>query len=209
MPRMGNGSTAAAVRTRRVAARGKAAKPAPSTREAILARAVDLASVEGLEGLTIGRLASEMGMSKSGLFRHFGSKEELQLATVDAAADRFVAEVVTPALAEDEGAPRLRALCERYLDHLEAGVFSGGCFWATTAAEFDSRPGPVRDRVREAVEAWVGGLAEIAAEAGVKDPEQLAFELHSVAQGANQRYQLLGDEAAFDRARATFDNLLP
>jgi AcrR family transcriptional regulator len=193
---------------------GSAAMAAPSeraatTREAILRRAVDLASVEGLEGLTIGRLASEMGMSKSGLFRHFGSKQELQLATVDAASELFVAEVVDPALEEDEGAPRLRAMCERYLDHLEAGVFSGGCFWAATTAEFDSRPGPVRDRVRERVAAWVDGLAGLAGAAGVEDPEQLAFELHAVAQGANQRFQLFGDEKAFARARRTFDRLLP
>jgi AcrR family transcriptional regulator len=193
---------------------GAAGTTAPSerrtgTREAILARAVDLASVEGLEGLTIGRLAAEMGMSKSGLFRHFGSKEELQLATIDAASELFVAEVVDPALEEDEGAPRLRAMCERYLDHLESGVFSGGCFWAATTAEFDSRPGPVRDRVRARVAAWVAGLAELARASGVEDAEQLAFELHAVAQGANQRFQLFGDEEAFARARRTFDRLLP
>jgi AcrR family transcriptional regulator len=180
-----------------------------STREAILARAVDLASAEGLEGLTIGRLAAELGMSKSGLFRHFGSKEELQLATVDSASERFVAEVVRPAVAEAEGAPRLKALCERYLDHLESGVFSGGCFWAATSSEVDSRPGPVRDKVCDAVEAWVGGLAGVARDAGLEDPEQLAFELHSIAQGANQRFQLFGDEEAFDRARTTFERLLP
>jgi AcrR family transcriptional regulator len=179
------------------------------TREAILARAVDLASAEGLEGLTIGRLASDLGMSKSGLFRHFGSKEELQLATVDAASRRFVAEVVEPALDEPDGAPRLRAMCERYLDHLEAGVFSGGCFWAAVSSEFDSRPGAVRDRVRQRVEAWVGNLATLARAAAVEEPDQLAFELHSVAQGANQRYQLFGDPDSFDRARKTFDRLLP
>ncbi|HZA89102.1 MAG TPA: TetR/AcrR family transcriptional regulator [Solirubrobacterales bacterium] len=196
---MEDGSTAVALRTQRAA----------TTREAILRRAVDLASVEGLEGLTIGRLASELGMSKSGLFRHFGSKQELQLATVDAASERFIAEVVEPALKEDEGAPRLRALCDGYLDHLESAVFSGGCFWAETSSEFDSRPGPVRDKVRDAVQAWVDGLAQLARVAGVEDPDQLAFELHSVAQGANQRFQLFGDENAFARARATFERLLP
>jgi AcrR family transcriptional regulator len=186
-----------------------AASRTSSTREAILERAVDLASAEGLEGLTIGRLASEMEMSKSGLFRHFGSKEELQLATVDAASRRFIAEVVEPALGEEEGAPRLRALCERYLAHIESEVFSGGCFWAATSTEFDSRPGPVRDKVREGMEAWIGGLAQLARVAGADDPDQLAFELHSIAQGANQRYQLSGDPDAFIRARATFERLLP
>src|SRR3954469_23826296 len=103
---------------------------APRTREGILERAMDLASVEGLEGLTIGRLASELELSKSGLFGHFGSKEELQLATVQAAARRFVRGVGEPALAKPEGAPRLRALCDGYLSHLERQVFPGGCFWA-------------------------------------------------------------------------------
>jgi AcrR family transcriptional regulator len=190
--------------------RGRGATPrASSTREAILERAVDLASAEGLEGLTIGRLAAEMEMSKSGLFRHFGSKEELQLATVDAASQRFIAEVVTPSLEAEKGPPRLRSLCERYLDHLESQVFAGGCFWAATSIEFDSRPGAVRDKVRDGVEAWVGGLTELARAAGAEDPEQLAFELHSVAQGANQRFQLFGDREAFARARAAFERLLP
>src|SRR3954453_3510532 len=97
------------------------------TREAILDRAVDLASVEGLEGLTIGRLAAELRMSKSGLFAHFGSKQELQLATVAAAAERFRLAVIAPALEAPEGAERLRALGEGYLSHLD--LYSGGCFW--------------------------------------------------------------------------------
>src|SRR3954469_3795843 len=108
------------------------------TREAILERAVDLASAEGLEGLTIGRLAGEMGMSKSGLFGHFGSKEDLQLATVEHAASRFIAQVVQPAYrATPEGPDRLRALVDGYLDHMAEEVFPGGCFWAAASAEFD------------------------------------------------------------------------
>ena len=179
-----------------------------STRDAILGRAVDLASEEGLEGLTIGRLASEMEMSKSGLFGHFGSKEELQLATVDAAATRFVEEVVTPAVEREPGVERLRSLCDRYLDYLERGVLPGGCFWATVTAEFDSRPGPVRDAVRDGVAAWVGALESQASEAGHDDPAQLAFELHSLAQGANSAFQLFGDRKAFDRARSAIERLL-
>src|SRR3954452_19689890 len=178
---------------------------ATRTREAILERAMDLASVEGLEGLTIGRLATELEMSKSGLFGHFGSKEELQLATVREAADRFVAEGVALALAEAEGAPRLHALCDRYVDHLERQVFSGGCFFAAAAAEFDDRPGPVRDAVRTGVGAWLGLLARNAAAAGVEDPEQLAFELHALALGANSGARLFGDEQAVARARAAID----
>ncbi len=184
------------------------ARTRPETRAAILARAVDLASAGGLEGLTIGRLAADLGMSKSGLFRHFGSKRELQLATVGEASRRFVAAVIEPALAAEEGEARLRALCDRYVGHMESQVFSGGCFWAATQAEFDDRPGPVRDAIAGAVEAWTAELARQARLAGADDPEQLAFELLSTAQGANARYRLLGDVTAFGRARTAFDRLL-
>ncbi len=180
----------------------------PETRAAILARAVDLASAEGLEALTIGRLAGEIGMSKSGLFRHFGSKEELQLATIDEATRVFVETVVTPALAAEEGEPRLRALCDRYMAHLEEQVFSGGCFWAAAQSEFDDRPGPVRDAIATGVEAWNAELARQARIAGVEDADQLAFELVSVAQGANARYRLIGDERAFERARVAIERVV-
>ncbi len=179
------------------------------TRDAILHRAVDLASTQGLEGLTIGRLAGELEMSKSGLFGHFGSKQELQLATIDAAERRFVQAVVEPTLGEPEGAPRLRALCDRFLVYLEGRVFPGGCFWAATAAEFDGRPGPVRDRVREGIGAWLAALERQAELAGAADPAQLAFELQALAQGANSSYQLFGDRRAFDQARRAIEPLLP
>jgi AcrR family transcriptional regulator len=130
--------------------RERRTRNAARTREAILDRAVDLASTQGLEGLTIGRLATDLEMSKSGLFGHFGSKEELQLATIEAASGRFVTEVIQPTLAEPEGAPRLRALARSYLDYLERGVFAGGCFFAAASIEFDDRPGPVGDRIRRA-----------------------------------------------------------
>jgi AcrR family transcriptional regulator len=191
----------------------KAAAPAPTkaaaTRATILERAVDIASVDGLEGLTIGRLAGELQMSKSGLFAHFGSKEELQLATVDAAAARFFNEVVAPAQIVPEGAPRLRAYCERYLDYLQRKVFAGGCFWAAAAAEFDGRPGPVRDVVRAGVLGWMGELERQAALAGVVDAGELAFEIYSLGLGANTCSQLLGEERAFDRARAAIERRLP
>jgi AcrR family transcriptional regulator len=180
-----------------------------ATREAILERAVDLASEEGLEGLTIGRLAAELELSKSGLFGHFGSKEELQLATIEVAARRFVRDVVAPILEVEPGAPRLRALCEQYIGYLEREVFPGGCFWAAAAAEFDARPGPVRDAIAAASAAWIRGLEREAAIAGVEDPAQLAFELQSAAQGANFAYQLFGDREAFSRARRAIERLLP
>lgn len=176
------------------------------TRASILERAVDLASVEGLEGLTIGRLAAELRMSKSGLFAHFGSKQELQLATVEAAAERFRAAVIEPALEAPDGAPRLRALGERYLEHLD--LYSGGCFWGATSAEYDDRPGPVRDAVADALDAWLGELERQARIAGVEQPERFAFELYALIMGVNSRYRLSGDERVFEYAREALDRLL-
>ena len=178
------------------------------TREAILERAVDLASTEGLEGLTIGRLATDMGLSKSGLFGHFGSKEELQLATIKHASKRFVDEVVKPAYEVPEGPQRLSALLDRYLEHLGSNVFPGGCFWASASAEFDARPGPVNEAVKGGTAAWVGELERQARAAGAEDPAQLAFELHALALGANHAFQLFGDQEAFGRARRAMERLL-
>jgi AcrR family transcriptional regulator len=180
-----------------------------SRRDAILERAVEVASEEGLEGLTIGRLSSELGLSKSGLFGHFGSKEELQLAAVDAASAIFVREVIEPALAEPDGAPRLRAYCESWVGYLERKVFSGGCFFAAASTEFDGRPGPVRDKLRDGQAAWLAELAKQAALAGADDPEQLVFEVSSLVLGANAAYQLFEDEDAFDRARRAIERILP
>jgi AcrR family transcriptional regulator len=178
---------------------------AARTRSTILECAVDLASTEGLEGLTIGRLAGELGMSKSGLFAHFGSKEELQLATIDAAAGRFYTAVVAPALDAQEGGARLTAYCERYLEYLEREVFAGGCFWAAAAAEFDDRPGVVRDAVRAGVAGWLGEIERQARIAGVHGPAELAFEIYSLGLGANVYSRLLGDERAFERARVAIE----
>jgi AcrR family transcriptional regulator len=176
------------------------------TRDAILDRAVDLASVEGLGGLTIGRLASELQMSKSGLFAHFGSKQELQLATIEAAAARFRTAVVEPALEQPEGAERLRALAGRYLDQTDA--YPGGCFWAATSAEYDDRPGPVRDAIAASLDAWLAALEREARAAGVEHPERLAFEMYSLAMGANSRYRLTGDKRIFGYAREAIERLL-
>jgi AcrR family transcriptional regulator len=208
---MGGGQYSARtfVRSRYHVGMAATTKP-PSTRQAILERAVDLASTDGLEGLTIGRLATDMGLSKSGLFGHFGSKEELQLATVEQAAGRFVSEVVEPVYRETpKGPERLRILVNRYLDHLADEVFPGGCFWAAASAEFDGRPGPVRDAVKNGTAAWLAELERQAEAAGAEDPRQLAFELHSLASGANQRFQLFGDREAFERARRGMERLLP
>jgi AcrR family transcriptional regulator len=179
-----------------------------ATRAAILDRAVDLASAAGLEGLTIGRLAAELEMSKSGLFAHFGSKLELQLATVEAAARRFRQAVVEPAAEAAEGGPRLRAMADAYLDHLKRDAYCGGCFWAATAVEYDDRPGPVRDAIATALEAWLEQLERQARIAGLREPDRVAFELYAVVMGANSRHRLSGDRRVFTHARATVERLL-
>lgn len=179
------------------------------TRQAILEGAVDIASAEGLEGLTIGRLAADLSMSKSGLFAHFGSKEELQLATIEAARAIFVREVIRPALEAEHGMPRLWKLCDIWLTHVQEGVFRGGCFFAAAAAEFDSRPGAVRDRIAEIMREWLATLRRAvveAQEAGQLDesvePTQLVFEINALELGANWAFHLHGDKGAFARARA-------
>ena len=179
-----------------------------ATRASILDRAVDLASAEGLDGLTIGRLASELEMSKSGLFAHFGSKQDLQLATVEAAARRFREAVIDPAKDAPDGARRLRAMTAAYIADLDSNGNSGGCFWAATSAEYDDRPGPVRDAIAAALDAWLGELERQARVAGVAEPERLAFELYALVMGANARYRLSGDRRVFAYARESAEALL-
>ena len=178
------------------------------TRHAILTRAAELATQEGLEPLSIGRLADATGMSKSGLFAHFGSKEELQLATVDHAASLFVDEVIAPAREAPKGLARVWALCDHMIDYAERQVFPGGCFFAATSVEFNHRPGPVRDRIAEMVRSWLSYLehaVEQAQVAGELDasvpPSEIAFQLDAFAQAANVQYQLFREPAVFDGAR--------
>jgi len=178
------------------------------TRHAILDAAAALATQEGLEPLSIGRLADATGMSKSGLFAHFGSKEELQLATVDHAAAMFVAEVIAPARAAPRGVARVWALCDRMIDYAERQVFPGGCFFACTSFEFNNRPGPVRDRIEEMIRSWLSYLehaVEQAQEAGELDPQlsarEIAFQLDAFAQSANAQFQLFRDARVFEEAR--------
>lgn len=177
------------------------------TRQSILDRAVDLASLEGLQGLTIGRLAEELGMSKSGLFAHFGSKEELQIATIETASQRYITEIFTEALRQPRGYPRLQAICDSWLSYIRRSVFPGGCFFAAASFEFDSRPGPVRDRVRQMMDDWMHALERsirMAKDEGhLKDdvdPAQLAFELNSLFFGANFAFYLRDDQQAIERA---------
>ncbi|HVS32939.1 MAG TPA: TetR/AcrR family transcriptional regulator [Thermoanaerobaculia bacterium] len=185
------------------------------TRLSILERAVDFASLQGLEGLTIGRLADDLGMSKSGLFAHFGSKEELQLAAIQAARERFLSEVFRPALREPRGYPRLVAICRNWIAYVERKVFPGGCFFAAASFEFDGREGPVRDAIAKAMDSWVESLETAIAKArdeGHLDPavdvKQLAFELNSLFFGANFAYELRTDRDALSRAMRAIENRL-
>src|SRR5262245_47454984 len=150
------------------------------SRSAILREAAQLATVEGIGGLSISRLAEAVGMSKSGLFAHFGSKEELQLATIETATAIFHEQVVEPAIGAPTGIERLRGLAENFLRHVEDGVFPGGCFFASVAAELDTHPGPVRDRAVELGEQWYGLLQTTVRDAqaeGAIDPAEDPAEL--------------------------------
>ncbi len=185
------------------------------SRDAILDAAAELATVEGLDGLSLARLAEVTGMSKSGVFGLFGSKEELQLATIDKARHVFITEVIGPALEAPPGRDRLLRLCVGYLDHVERRVFPGGCFFASVASEVSSRPGPVRDRVADEQKQWTGLLtenAERAVEAGQlptdTDPEQLTLELSTMLTGADIAYLLHEDPAILDTIRTTIHDRL-
>jgi AcrR family transcriptional regulator len=185
------------------------------SRGAILEVAARLATVEGLEGLSIARLADAVGMSKSGLFAHFGSKEELQLATVDAATDVFVSAVVEPALEAPEGLARLRAYVDTYLRYVETDVFPGGCFFAAALMELNMQPGPVRDRLVDVFDSWLDRLASTVRDAqaageldpGV-DPAQLAFEFEAAFFLANSQFVVKRTREPLDRARRTIEQRL-
>jgi AcrR family transcriptional regulator len=177
-------------------------------RQAILRGAAELATVEGLDGLSIGRLAAHIGMSKSGLYAHFESKEELQLATIDEAQDIFVREVISPAMGQPDGVARVLGLSDAFLSHLERRVFPGGCFFAAAAAEFDTHDGRVRERIRDFFERWLQDIAAMVREAQYRgeiapgvDAEQLAFEIDSLLLGANAGFVLFADSSALQRAR--------
>lgn len=177
------------------------------TRRSILRKAVNIASIEGLEGLTIGKLASALRISKSGLFAHFGSKEDLQCAVVDEAREIFVERVVLP-VNQFQGLKRLRALCENWLEYGRERVFPGGCFFSAASLEFDDRPGRVRDKIVGLMQRWLSNLevaARDAQQAGeIKkdaDVRQLAFEIQALAMGANWSSRLFRDPGVFHAAR--------
>ena len=174
-----------------------------------------LASAEGLEGLTIGRLATALDMSKSGVLGHFGSKEELQLAVIDAAADIFTREVADRARGAEPGLPRLLAMCRAWVSYLERRVFPGGCFFTAAAAEFDDRPGRVRNAIAGLATVWNRDLyRQIRAATEARDlpkdtdADQLVFEMEGVILALNNALQLHRDTQAPTRARRALSRLL-
>lgn len=185
------------------------------TRAAILAKAVPLATIEGLDGLSIGTLAEASGVSKSGVYAHFGSKQELQLATVRAARELFIEVVVIPALG-DEGLARLRGLCASFLTYVENRTLPGGCFFAGAAAELGGRPGPVRELVAAYQQEWLDLLGATAREAtargeipGDTDVDLLVFQLNAAVVAANTGFLLRDDPMIVRRAGQAVAALLP
>ncbi len=183
-----------------------------ATRNAILDRATELARTLGVEGLTIGRLAEDLELSKSGLFAHFGSKEALQVAVIEHAREQFVSEVMAPALKAPRGEPRLKAMYERWVAW---GKRPGGCVFVALAGELDDRPGPARDALAGALRDWLDGIAGAARIAVEEhhwkddvDPHQVAFEAYGIMLAAHTVGRLVGDPKAASRMRKAFEALL-
>jgi AcrR family transcriptional regulator len=193
----------------------RSAAAVAATRAAVTKEAVDRASIDGLEGLTIGGLAEAAEMRKSSVFSLFGSKQELQRAAFDAAIEQFTREVWEPAAERPPGRERLLALCEAWLSYHEREVLPGGCFMTTATIEYDARPGPMRDAIARTMEQWLGVLereAAIAVERGElpvdTDPGDVAFQLNAVAAAASYGFQLSRDRTVFDRARRSMRGVL-
>jgi AcrR family transcriptional regulator len=193
----------------------RSATAVAETRTAVTEAAVDRASVEGLEGLTIGGLAGEVEMRKSSVFSLFGSKQELQLATLESAVESFTKEVWGPVADLEPGLPRLLALCDSWLDYHRREVMPGGCFLTTATIEFDARPGPLRDAVADTMDRWLGVLEReiaVAVEAGElpsdTEPADVAFQLNALAAAASYGFHLSGDPEVFARARRSMRRAL-
>jgi AcrR family transcriptional regulator len=186
-----------------------------SSRTVILLTAAKLATTKGLAGLSIGDLASEVGMSKSGLYAHFKSKEELELATIEMAAVIFEREVLQPAMNTQAGTERLNALVGSFLSHLERKVFPGGCFFSAVAAELDTRPGSARDRVVVVLGNWLALLRQCLLEAqdlGEIDPNtdvaQVVFEIEAMLLAANFLFVMMNDTMHLTQGRKGVENVL-
>ena len=179
------------------------------TRRNAARTAARLATVRGLDSISIGALAQATGASKSGLLTVFGNREEILLAAVAEARALYVEHVIEPAWTAPSGAPRLRALLDRWVDYLRAEVFPGGCFVATTSAEYGHRDGRVADAVRDLKREWVGVLERELSVAGVPDPAEAAFCIDAYLVAANTRRELFGDDSALDTARRLALALVP
>jgi len=193
----------------------RSAAAVAETRAAVTDAAVDRASVEGLEGLTVGWLAEEVQMRKSSVFSLFGSKEELQRATLDAAVAQFIEEVWRTVEDEPAGRTRLLALCDSWLDYHRREVMPGGCFLTTATIEYDARPGPLRNEVARTMKRWLGLLERevaTAIESGElppdTDPADVAFQLNALAAAASYGFQLWRDPEVFARARRSMRRIL-
>jgi AcrR family transcriptional regulator len=185
------------------------------TRQAILEHATGLASQIGLEGISIGRLADDLDLSKSGLFAHFQSKEALQIQVLEFAAARFVETVIRLALRAPRGEPRIREAFARWLSWPKRSALPGGCFFVAAAVELDDQDGPVRDRLVELQTEWLGVLAETVRSAIAEghfrpdvDPDQFAHEMYGVMLAGHHASRLLRDPKAGQRTRAAFESLL-
>jgi AcrR family transcriptional regulator len=188
---------------------------AAQTREAIIERAVQTASIEGLDGVTIGRLADDLGMSKAGVIGHFGNKTDLQRAALRQAQAIFTDQVWRPGQDRPAGMPRLLAVCDAWITHIANSPFAGGCFMCTVSTEWDAREGDLHDEVKAGWERWRKQLRRDAATAREQgdlprgtDPDQVAFELLAIAMGLNQSLQLLDDRRATTRARRAVRRVL-
>ncbi|SDT28621.1 TetR/AcrR family transcriptional regulator [Microlunatus soli] len=193
----------------------RSAAHAQQTRHLIVTAGVDLASVEGLDAITLGRLAEELTMSKSGVIGHFGSKLDLQLAVLNEAVRVYRREVIVPAAHAAPGLARLRKLVEAWISHLERGVYPGGCFFTQVTTEYDDRPGPVRDVARQRTEEWRAYLAEQISTAvqdgdfsADTDVDQVIFEATGLMLSLNHTMQLDLDPKAIQHARAGFERLI-
>jgi AcrR family transcriptional regulator len=193
----------------------RSASQVAGSRAETLDAATQLASLVGLEGLTIGGLADELGMSKSGLVGRFGNKQQLQLAALELAAETFRRIVYDPAAELPAGLPRLEAICDAWVRYLGAPPFPGGCFLTAVSVEFDSRPGPVNREVKRVMRQWLRVLAREARKAAVEgelptdtDPEEVAFVINALAVGANCDFQLHRDPRALQRARRAMSAVL-
>lgn len=185
------------------------------TRQAILEGAARLASVEGLEGLSIGRLASHLGLSKSGLYAHFGSKEELQLATIQTASAMYERDLIGPALEAKPGRDRLLVFCDRFLAYVRHGPFPGGCFFIASYLDPANLRGPVRALLASNQRALLDFLADCVRDAqaageipGQPEPEQFAFAVDAILTGADVNYLLLDDPSYLDRGALAVRGLI-